>query len=67
MSDPEGEVDWSLATWEGSRREQLRRAQLMTVRERLQAMEDLAEVSRRLSEMRVGRTSSVRGRSAGQT
>jgi len=37
--------DWSNATWEGSRRAQLRAALALTVRERLQAMESLGELS----------------------
>ena len=37
--------DWSNATWEGSRRAQLRAALALTVRERLLAMEALGEVS----------------------
>ena len=37
--------DWSNATWEGSRRAQLRAALALTVRERLLAMEALGELS----------------------
>lgn len=37
--------DWSNATWEGSRRVQLRAALALTVRERLLAMEALGEIS----------------------
>jgi hypothetical protein len=44
--------DWESATWEGSRRLQLRRALSLTLRERLQAVEDMAEVSTRLQQMR---------------
>jgi hypothetical protein len=46
------EVGWEAGTWEGSRRLQLRRALKLTVRERLQALEALAETSDRLSEIR---------------
>lgn len=42
------EADWSGATWEGSRRAQIRRNLRLTVRERLEALEALAETSRRL-------------------
>jgi len=45
-------IDWSLTTWEGSRRAQLRRALEMTVRERLEAAEGLADVARRFAEIR---------------
>lgn len=43
---------WSQTTWEGNRRAQLRHALSLTLRERLQAVEDMAEVSERLREMR---------------
>ena len=45
------DIDWSLTTWEGSRRAQLRRALAMTLRERMEAMEGLADVSRQISKM----------------
>ncbi len=43
---------WEQATWEGNRRAQLRHALTLTLRERLQAVEDMSEVSERLREMR---------------
>ncbi len=46
------EDTWSQTTWEGNRRAQLRHALSLTLRERLQAVEDMAEVSERLREMR---------------
>ena len=45
------DAGWETATWEGSRRAQLRAALALTVRERLQALEDLAELARRLAAM----------------
>jgi hypothetical protein len=42
---------WEAATWEGSRREKLRAALTLTVRERLQALEALSELAKRLAEM----------------
>ena len=45
------EIDWEITTWEGSRREQLRRWQALTLRERLQAVEDLGELAKRLRDM----------------
>jgi len=45
------EPGWETATWEGARRAQLRAALALTVRERLQALEELAELSQRLAEM----------------
>jgi|GEM_PF-1955462 len=44
-------VDWSNATWEGSRRAQLRAALTLTVRERLLVMEQLSELGARLATM----------------
>ena len=46
-----GDTAWETATWEGSRRAQLRAALALTVRERLQALEDLAELAARLAAM----------------
>ena len=52
MSQMPDDIDWSLTTWEGSRREQLRHALSLTLRQRLQAVEDMAEVAQRFQEMR---------------
>jgi len=52
MGEPRQDVDWSLTTWEGSRRAQLRGAHEMTLRERLEAVEGLADIVRRFAEMR---------------
>ena len=41
--------DWSSVTWEGARRAQLRAALALTVRERLEAMEALGELSDRIA------------------
>ena len=61
MSQIPDDIDWSLTTWEGSRREQLRRALSLTLRERLQAVEDMAEVAERFREMRAtGKFSTAR-------
>lgn len=35
MSEKRGQIDWSLTTWEGSRRAQLRHALALTLRERM--------------------------------
>ena len=50
MSKDKDDIDWSLTTWEGSRRAQLRYA--LTLRQRLEAVEGLADVARRFQEMR---------------
>lgn len=46
------EIDWSLTTWEGSRRAQLRQALAMTLRERLEALDAMTQVAQRLQRMR---------------
>ena len=43
--------DWEAATWEGSRRVQLRAALAMTLRQRFQALEELTELAQRLASM----------------
>lgn len=50
--DQISEERWALTTWEGSRREQIRRALRLTVRERLQAAEELSELSRAFQQMK---------------
>jgi hypothetical protein len=42
---------WSNATWQGSRGVQLRAALKMSVRQRLQALEELCELAQRLKDM----------------
>lgn len=55
MNESNSDIDWSKTTWEGSRREQLRRTCKLTLRERLLAVEDMVELSERLREMRLQR------------
>lgn len=52
MRDELDGFDWSVTTWEGSRRAQLRHALALTLRERMEALEGLADVARRFQEMR---------------
>lgn len=52
MSDSRADADWSTASWEGARRLHLRRSLRLTVRERLEALEDLAETSRFFARLR---------------
>lgn len=52
MSEADRDFDWSVTTWEGSRRAQLRHALKLTLRERLEAAEGLADIARRFAEMR---------------
>ena len=49
MSPTDNDIDWSLTSWEGSRRAQLRRWLALTVRERLQAIEGMVELSARIA------------------
>jgi hypothetical protein len=49
MSPTDKDIDWSLTSWEGSRRAQLRRWLALTVRERLQAIEEMVEMSARIA------------------
>lgn len=52
MSDKERPINWEKTTFDGSRREQLRRAQTMTVRQRLEAMNELIRTSECMQIMR---------------
>ena len=47
----EADKGWETATWDGSRRAQLRSALALTVRQRLEAAEALAELADRLAKM----------------
>lgn len=55
MSNPDTDIDWSKTTWEGSRREQLRRWRKLCLRDRLLAVEEMEDLSRRLGDMRAER------------
>jgi len=51
MNDPEpGIVDWSLTTWEGSRREQLRRWAELSLEQIILAQEEMRELAEKLAE-----------------
>jgi len=43
------EPDWTYATWEGSRRAMIRQALKLTVRQRLQALEEMSLTSQTLA------------------
>lgn len=49
MNEPENkdDINWSLTTWEGSRREQIRRWSQLTLREILLAQEEMQELAER--------------------
>lgn len=42
-------IDWSLTTWEGARREQLRRWSELALEEIIRAQEEMRELSERLA------------------
>ncbi len=46
MTQQPDDIDWSLTTWEGSRREQLRRWSKLTFDEILEAQEEMADLAR---------------------
>lgn len=52
MNQIPDDFDWSVTTYDGARREQLRRALALTLRERMQSLEDMAEVAERFRQMR---------------
>lgn len=45
MSRMADDIDWSLTTWEGSRRETLRRWRRLSLREKLQALDEMNELA----------------------
>jgi hypothetical protein len=45
MTDATDDIDWSLTTWAGSRRAQLRRSLKLSLRERLQALDEMARLA----------------------
>jgi len=52
MTEQKPEIDWSKTTWEGSRREQLRQWCQLSLRERLQAVEDMGDFAQQFQKMR---------------
>ena len=49
MNKKSEDIDWDLTTWEGSRREQLRRWSKLTLDEILAAQEEMASLADELS------------------
>jgi hypothetical protein len=62
MPDEFDHIDWSLTTWEGSRREQLRRWSELSLDEILDAQEEMAELAGELSTVDFRIQSSARTR-----
>ena len=50
-NDPLDGVDWSLTTWDGSRREQLRRWAALPLEQTIRALEEMEKVSAWLAKM----------------
>ena len=49
MNEESDAIDWSLTTWEGSRREQIRRWSELTMDEILAAQEEMADLTGELA------------------
>lgn len=49
MPEREGEIDWSLTTWEGVTREQLRRWAALSLEEIVRAQEEMQDLAERLA------------------
>jgi len=62
---PEDQVDWSLATWEGSRREKLRRWAALPLERVIAALEEMQEVSEALSDSRSAKAEQSRPTAGG--
>jgi hypothetical protein len=50
--DPIPEELWEKTTWEGARREYVRWGLRLTVRERIQALDEMVELAQRFAELR---------------
>lgn len=59
MSEIPGNIDWSLTSWEGSRRAQLRRWRALSLRQKLLALEEMTEIAEHFGRMR--ETGKMRG------
>lgn len=59
MSEIPDSIDWSLTSWEGSRRAQLRRWRTLSLRQKLLALEEMTEIAEHFGRMR--ETGKMRG------
>jgi hypothetical protein len=50
--EEEAQIDWSLCTWEGSRHAQHKAFLALSLREKLEAVEEMADLARRFQEER---------------
>jgi hypothetical protein len=51
VTNPDDDIDWALTTWEGARREQLRRWLRLSVRERLEAVDRMGRTAEELARL----------------
>jgi hypothetical protein len=61
MNPADDDVDWSVTTWEGSRRANIRQWLRLTVRERFEAVEAAGEFARFMASKREGEGSAEPG------
>lgn len=54
VCDPDETIDWSKTTFEGARREQLRRWRALSLRERLEALDRLSELAGAFHQQKAG-------------
>jgi len=59
MGEIPDNIDWSLTSWEGSRRAQLRRWRARSLRQKLLALEEMTEIAEHFGRMR--ETGKMRG------
>jgi hypothetical protein len=52
MTISDDNIDWSLCTWAGAKRAQLREFLKLTVRERLEAVEQMGKIAEMLKRVR---------------
>ena len=65
MSDSDERIDWSKTTFEGSRREQLRRWRALSLRERLEALDRLSDLAGRFEQQKTGQPPAAQPPKAG--
>lgn len=49
MSEPKPPIDWTLTTWEGAEREQLRRWAALSLEDIVRAQEEMQKLAERLA------------------
>lgn len=49
MREDPSDIDWSKATFEGARREQIRRWRALSVRQRLEALDEMTDLAQRIA------------------